>query len=259
MKEFRKTKDGLFICEECGKICKNKQGLGTHIHYNHTNKEYYDKWLKENHEGICKICGKETKFIGIKAHGYSNYCSKKCISHQTKENNIKKYGVKCTLNTPTSIKKKKATWTKNYGVDNPSKSAKIKKQKEQVSLKKFGVKNPAQHILIHKKIHKIRSKKFRDSALYYQGSFELDFLEKYYDKFPDIQRGPSFHYKFGGNDKIYFSDFYIPSKNLIIEIKNSYLYKRDKEIIFQKETAVKEKNYKYIIIIDKDYSKLNKL
>ena len=61
MKQFRKNKKGLFICEECGGVCIKKEGLSKHISNNHsTKKEYYDKWLKEDGEGMCKICNKET-------------------------------------------------------------------------------------------------------------------------------------------------------------------------------------------------------
>ena len=62
MKEFRKSKDGFFICEECGKLCSRLRGLSRHLHNQHkyiSDKEYYDKWIKNENEGICKICGKD--------------------------------------------------------------------------------------------------------------------------------------------------------------------------------------------------------
>ena len=183
MKEFRKNEQGFFVCEECGKICtKNKLSLSIHIkqYHNINNRTYYDKWIKETNEGVCKICNKETEFIGFK--GYKNCCSKKCIydrikksnlenygvenqfqrkytkekSKQTKrekygnenyvnrektnKTNLKKYGNISACNGEEQNKMKKDTWIKNYGVENPSKSKEIKKQKEITCLKHFGVK-----------------------------------------------------------------------------------------------------------------------
>ena len=96
-------------------------------------------------------------------------------------------------------------------------------------------------------------KQFRNSNIWYQGTYELDFLEKYYNLFRDIQRGPSIKYVYNGGNKVYHPDFYIPSLNLIIEIKGSYFLKRDKKMILEKEKAVLNSGYKYIIIIDKNY------
>jgi endogenous inhibitor of DNA gyrase (YacG/DUF329 family) len=45
-----------------------------------TSKEYYDQYLKKDkHEGICKICGEETKFIDL-SNGYRVFCSKRCAN-----------------------------------------------------------------------------------------------------------------------------------------------------------------------------------
>lgn len=97
--------------------------------------------------------------------------------------------------------------------------------------------------------------KYKDT-IYYQGSYELDFLEKYYDKFPDIQRGPSIKYEYKGKKKVYHSDFYIPSKNLIIECKNNYLYKRDLEIILHKKETTINSGFNWVLVLDKNYNKL---
>lgn len=55
MKEFRKNGQGNFIYEECGKTFKNLKGLSPHIKYMHfSQKEYFNKWLKEKDDNICK-------------------------------------------------------------------------------------------------------------------------------------------------------------------------------------------------------------
>ena len=77
-------------CKICGKEFKS---IGTHIQYAHQNisyKEYYDAFLRKEDEGICRVCGKETVFLGI-TRGYTQYCSTQCkykrgelLSHNTK-------------------------------------------------------------------------------------------------------------------------------------------------------------------------------
>ena len=103
------------------------------------------------------------------------------------------------------------------------------------------------------------SRKYKATNINYRGLYELDFLEKYYNKYSDIINGPTIRYYYNGKNKVYFPDFLIPSLNLIIEIKNSYLYQRDKEIIEAKEKATIANGFNYIMIVDKDYTSFNKL
>lgn len=52
----------MTICRICGKDVD----IRTHIKVHKlTSKEYYDEYIKKENEGICPICGKETKFLGI--------------------------------------------------------------------------------------------------------------------------------------------------------------------------------------------------
>jgi len=75
MKEFRKTKEGLFICEECGREFVRICGLSKHINTKHNGtREYYDKWLKNKDDGKCKICNNEAEFVSL--NGYKDCCKK---------------------------------------------------------------------------------------------------------------------------------------------------------------------------------------
>jgi hypothetical protein len=248
MKEFRKTKNGFFICEECGELCKIKNSLSWHINKFHNNKkkEYYDKWIKKDDEGLCKICGKET--ISHNLNGYNDTCSKACADKLT------------VSKTNQKIKKQKykETCLKNYGVENLFQSKKIKKKIKQTCLEKYGVEYTHQNKNIFEKALKSAKvlKQFKNTNIWYQGSYELDFLEKYYDKYLDIQRAPTIKYKFNGKNKIYYPDFLIPSLNLIIEIKSSWTLNVDIEIK-QKKKATIANGFKYILIIDKNYFTCN--
>ena len=323
MKEFRKTKKGLFICEECNREFKNFKGLQIHIRHSHNKKyrQYFDKWIKEYNDGKCKICNNNTEFL-VFSIGYKNCCSKKCTNIYNREKSvggqIKKHGCEIGFGTSYFMEKTEETVKKKYSVNNISQLVKIKKKKEETCLKNhgvkagfadkekrektslekygvryycnkekykqtclerygvehalqnndirkkqqntceklYGVKNVMHNKEIYNKAQKngFISKKYKNTDLWYQGSYELDFLEKYYDKYPDIKRGPTIRYLFENREKVYYPDFYIPSLNLVIEIKSSYWYKIHKEIILKKGKAVIFDGFNYILILEKDYS-----
>ena len=77
-------------CMVCNKQFKDISGLSNHIKcHKLTKKDYYDKYYKQDNEGICKYCGSETRFKTI-LDGYNLVChNKECIgksvSH-TKQN-----------------------------------------------------------------------------------------------------------------------------------------------------------------------------
>ncbi len=211
MKEFRKDEKGFFICEECGKKFKNKQGLIYHNVYKHSidSKSYFDKWIKDEEDDKCQICGGKTE-LASSGRGYKKTCSSKC----------------------------QILYIRILFKD------------------KYGVENLAQNINLYEKAQKksFRMLPFRNTNMWYQGTFERDFLERYYEKYPDIERGPSIKYFFKGKPRYYFPDFYIPSINLIVECKNSYLAKRDKEMIEAKKKEILSRGFEFILIINKDYS-----
>lgn len=309
MKPF-KQKDNLYICEECNNKFKNLSSLSKHIKHNHNNtKNYFDKWILENGENLCKVCGKEAIFFDI-SKGYKNGCCKKHIDlygyECRKKVLLEKYGVENNFQREDCKEKMKLTWLENYGVEHPRKSEKILNKTKQTNLKRYGcehnfcknhpsrkkwerrlleeegitnvfqredvkekskqtlldrygVENPLQDIEIFKKSFKTRINLhyYKDTNLTYQGSYELDFLDNFYKQL-DILNGPSFKYIVNNKNKIYHSDFYISSLNLIVEIKNSYLADKDKEEIDLKKNAVLKEGYNYIMIINKNYKKLIK-
>jgi len=112
-------------CQICEREFKSFQSLGNHLKtHKMKSKKYYDTYFKQENEGVCLECGKETRFKSI-GQGYRRFCSNKC-----------------STNSKEVQKKTKETWLKNYGVDNPSKSDIIKKQKEETCMKNHGVTNP---------------------------------------------------------------------------------------------------------------------
>jgi len=231
----------LFVCQECGKICSKLRGLSCHIHNQHkliTKKIYYDKYLKSNDEGFCKICGKEAVFKDF-IYGYKTGC---CKEH---------------MNEWNQKQIKKAVQDK-YGVDNVFQTKNAKDAIKKTCLQLYGCEHNHQNINVFEKSFKtgIKIKPFKDTNIWYQGSYELDFLEKYYTKFPDITRGPSIKYQVNEKMKVYFPDFFIPSLNLIIECKSDYYYHLHKEMNDEKKKATISNGFKYLMILDKNYTEL---
>jgi len=170
----------------------------------------------------------KARYTKLQKYGDENFTNRKKAS----ETNLNRYGNASPLWGEEQIKKKKESWIKKYGVDNPLKNKKIYD-------KAFKT--------------RIKIKQYKDTNLTYQGSYEFDFLENFYSVFNDIQNGLSIKYTINNKQHIYHSDFYIPSLNLIIEIKNRYLAKTHKEEIEAKQNAVLNNGYNYIMIIDKHY------
>lgn len=128
------------------KICNTTHRcIGTHLRHKHKEvscKDYYDKYLKQDKEGICANCGKPTRFKGI-TKGYQKFCSKKCSNiynvNIIKKSNLKKYGVEYPMQTPKIKNKIKQTCLKKYGTENPMQSDIVKEKLKQSNLKKYGV------------------------------------------------------------------------------------------------------------------------
>lgn len=64
-------------CKICSRECNGFLGLGMHIHGSHSisSKQYYDEYLKKDHEGKCLSCNRETRFRSF-SDGYFRFCAK---------------------------------------------------------------------------------------------------------------------------------------------------------------------------------------
>lgn len=98
---------------------------------------------------------------------------------------------------------------------------------------------------------------YYNAELYYQGTYEKDFLDKINEqnKINNIKRGKRFYYFINDKKRQYRSDFLYD--NIIFEIKSSWTYgktdikKREKNHI--KFKSVLENGYRLIVVLDKKY------
>jgi len=140
------------FCEVCKKEFKFKtkeRFLVDHlrkIHGIQNNKEYYDKYIKKDGEGICLTCGSETRFVNLDK-GYTSYCSNGCVSKnddikKRKENSsIERFGTKHIFQSEHFRKKYKETCLNKYGEDNYFKTEEFKIKNKSTRIDKYGDEN----------------------------------------------------------------------------------------------------------------------
>lgn len=180
------------LCKICG-FNMLRKGSGSHLRNKHnlSNKEYYDKYLKEKNEGFCKLntCKKETKFINI-YKGYQDHC---CNSHaqldiitrqKIQKTCLKKYGV-LSSNQANIVKLKiKQTMINRYGVDNCQKCEKISKKaiksRQKHNLEKYGVTETS-------KLSEIKSKISNSTRKYMLNRTQTE-KDDFYRKIREIKR-----------------------------------------------------------------------
>jgi hypothetical protein len=134
----------MVYCYICEKEFKHMNVFLTHHRWYHdgiTTKEYYDKYLKKENEGICLTpdCNKECNFHNL-THGYHKHCSRLCTKKDPEFNNkIIKTKSKTGIYNNNRSKAEETCLTK-YGVKNISQVDEIQKKKEETCLKNNGYK-----------------------------------------------------------------------------------------------------------------------
>ena len=227
------------------KATKNKSQETSLKRYN-TKYPQQSSIVKENRKQTC-----------LKKYGVEHVTQSKEFKKISRKSCLIKYNVEFSLQNNIIRKKGKQTKLKRYGNENYCNEEKAK----ETSIKNYDVQYPMQNISIFEKQQKsaFKLKQYKNTNVLYQGMLEFDFLEKYYFKYQNICRGMRISYKFKNKIHYYFPDFYIPSINLIIECKNSWLAKRDKSILITKKKAVITNNFNFIMIIDKNYKEFDSL
>ncbi len=204
---------------------------------------------KLNKDMLYKTYIKHTEYDGF------YYCSS--CSLIKKEKVIReKYGVSSYTQTDDFKEKSKKTCISKYGYEFYQNSSLYKQKIIKTCLDKYGCVNVMQDRKIFEKQGKSSYRTNTYDDLDYQGSYELDFLERYYNKVR-IEKINPVQYILNENIHYYHPDFYLPDYNLIVEVKSTYTYNYDLDRnLAKKEYSIKE-GYNFIFIIDKDYNELD--
>lgn len=233
-------KNGFYRCVECGRESAKKTCLFKYGVDNPTKSKQISKKISINYKN-------------------KSESEKESMKENQKKTSFDKYG-NWFVNTSSYKKKVIETSIEKYGVDDYRKSDFFKNKVKKTIFEKYGVDN------ISHMTHEFKKSWFGNkitglhssSNLKYQGSYELDFIEKYYNRLI-IEKTNPIQYKLNENNHYYHPDFYLPEYNLIVEVKSSYTYEYDLDKnLAKKEYSIKG-GFNFLFIIDKDYSELESI
>jgi hypothetical protein len=247
-------------CEECKNIFKPR--------YYGINSGYRAKFCSH-------ICGnrsektlKKKKETVIKKCGYEYYLQDPSFLKKRQDEYFEKTGFKYVWSNPEVNKKRKKTLIERYGVVSPMQLEEIKNKKNKTMINRYGVEHSMQDKDIFEKNHKCSSKKLflpDNSEHFYQGYENIAILEllDMYELNVDliIKRKdiPAIWYFNSSKRHRYFPDIFIKSKNLIIEVKSEYTFKKYLEINLIKAKACLDLGYSYEFWICNKHSIVNKI
>lgn len=166
----------MIECKICNKQLNSLKSLSSHIRGAHkiTSKDYYDTYMKKENEGICPVCGKETKYRNINK-GYRKYCSNYCSSRdpefkkKVEETHLKRYGVRHAFQLQKTIdnshteeanERRKQSLYDHYGVTTTFKSTEIQEKIKQTNLERYGTENAASSDIIKNKIKQTNNERY---------------------------------------------------------------------------------------------------
>lgn len=239
--------------------CMEKYGVNSYVETNEYKIKSKETWLEKygvenpSYSEISKQKRVESK---LKKFGFIN-------NSQTAEwkNRISEIWNNRTTDDILKINKtRKETCLKKYGVDSYLKTNEYKIRFRNTLMIRYGVESPMHSDILFRRqqISALKIKKYIDTELTYQGTYELDFLEKFHNRIQIVKIHP-IQYIFNGKIHYYHPDFYLPQYNLVVEIKSLYTYNFDLDKNLVKRDYVIDIGYNFMFIIDKDYSILESL
>jgi len=284
-------------CDEDAPFFRGKflDRIGDHQKYEWLKEQY----IKKYGIPVCKTCGNDVNWHrGIP----NSYCSSKCIPNNWNQEKInitvkEKYGVNNIaflddVKSIISIKKKESylnnkkdivdkfidTCNNKYG-SHPMKNNILLEKYQNTMFELYGVDHPSKTLEFRDNASKrmiennskydfseyYKIKKYKDTGLYYQSTYEYDFLE-YCEKNGILEFIDNGHvYNFSENNYDYglrtITDFCIEDIGLEIEIKSTYILEKQggQKVIDIKRNSVECQDWKYLLILDKDYTEFDKI
>lgn len=192
----------------------------------------------------------------LKKYGVEYSSHRSNFSEIVKKTNIEKYGFEAPIQNPEIKKRIRQTTLEKYGVENISMLPEIRRKAEETmmerygkyhysqtndflekskktNLEKYGVEYPMQSPYIFEKnlkwAYKYKEYIWKTGEISkLQGNEPIvlkELEEKGYtskDVLTNTKDMPEIWYEFEGKQRRYYPDFYIPTENLIIEVKSSH-------------------------------------
>jgi hypothetical protein len=229
--------------------CKLKYGTKTPIQNKEIRKKY-EETMVEKYGVRCNFTlsevQKKVDQTNIKKYGVKRPIQNNDIKEKIKKTNLEKYGSEWIINSAhymDLINKKFSS--DGEVIENIFQSEIIKEKIKKTMIEKYGVENIIQNEKYFYQINfkSYAIKKYKDSGLFYQSTYEFLFLENMErnDLLHLVKNGLRFNYLINEGKHYYFSDFYIPKMNMIVEIKSSWTYdKNGKDLELMKINQIKK-------------------
>lgn len=237
-------------CKICSREFKNIIALLAHVAETHKlkSKEYYDKCFRKENEGLCGVCGKETRYISF-SHGYTKYCP--CctfksdeVKEKIRQTNLNRLGVEYPTQSEAVREKCKLVSLEKYGTEYPTQSDEIKEKVRQTSRRKYGkdyyaqtderkeryintcmerygVENYSQSEEYHQRYPGLlekRLKTMKEHKTFNSSKTENGLAIKLRELFPDLKT------QYKSEQYPFKCDFYIPSLGLYIEYNGTWTH-----------------------------------
>jgi hypothetical protein len=267
---INKKNGGFYCCKKCNRVkfkntCREKYGIENVFQVDEVKDDnpFKSENIKEKIRNVLldkygKECYIQTEDYKIKSKitnlnnfGVEYPMQSDLVKKKSRKKCLEKYGFPCVLQNEDIKRKIRNTNIEKYGFPCVLQNEDIKRKMRNTNIEKYGVSYPSQSELFLNKALKLKIKPYNDK-LYYQGTYELDFLNlcNRIGIIDIIKRGPTIKYN---DDKVYYPDFFIDKYNLIIEIKSKYTYNLHLEKNEKKMNSCIDYGYDFLFIIDKDY------
>jgi hypothetical protein len=263
------------IKKGCRKFIYNKDLLSTCIEKDNAILEGYDgKLYAETFISYTCSCGnteckKTFRRINTNGGAYCKDCSDKNRVEKNKIKSLENYGVTCTLAAEEVKRKAKCTNLERRGVEYPLQSKEVRDKIKHSFKEKYGFENAMQNPEVAERNLKacLKPKEYiipEGETIIYQGyenhAFDIIFHNwklNYKDIVVKRTEVPEIWWldeEF--KKRRYFTDIYIPSKNLIIEVKSTWTFKIEKTITLKKLEAAKSLGYDTLLWVFNGKGKL---
>jgi hypothetical protein len=231
-------------------------------------KETIKKLNEKNPERMKQIISKRIKTV--KKLNEENPDRLNKINNKVKNTNLKKFGFEIPMHSEIIKNKSKEVFLEKYGVENPFQSEEIKKKCKETSIKNYGVEYALQNSEYSERLtnnYKYKLYKFPcGNEIKIQGyeNLALDVLVSEGFTYNDIKTSRNEVPEVWYNDLVgkkhrYFVDIWIPKINKMVEVKSTWTYNKNINIVNLKKQKCKELGYDYEIWIYKSSKNKNYL
>ena len=223
-------------------------------HKNNIKKSFIKKYGVDNPFKADEVKEK-IKSTNLKRNGAEYPSQVQEIQEKRRKTNLKRYGVSEPLKSKKIRNKIRKTNLKRYGVSCIFQAPEIEKSIRRTHLEKYGVPYNTQSSEVMQKIKVTVGKVYKFPSgreEYVEGyeNFAIDYLLQFYNEkklilsYPDM---PEIWYSYKSKKHKYFPDIFIPSENIIVEVKayNDWWRRNPKKIFKLKQKAVEKLGYSF--------------